>query len=187
MKKLPLFLTSLLCLTIFLSSCKKHVVQPVNQLSLLPPATQTGANTFGCLVNGQAFVPGGSIFSAPFIQCNYIFTGGGYNLTVAATNKENTNLYKGVIVATDSLQVVEGQTFTFNKFKSGNADASYTLYPDIGIIQYETTNKVSGSLWITKLDTIHQIVSGTFNFNAINSALDTVKITDGRFDMHYTR
>ena len=39
------------------SSCKKQIVQPVNELSLLPAATQTGAGTFGCLLNGVAFVP----------------------------------------------------------------------------------------------------------------------------------
>ncbi|MDP3665037.1 MAG: hypothetical protein Q8R50_00025, partial [Sediminibacterium sp.] len=50
------------CFTII--SCKKSV----NQLSLLPPITNTGANTFGCLVNGVAMLPksGSPTWSNPF-------------------------------------------------------------------------------------------------------------------------
>jgi len=29
-------------------------------LEQLPPATQTGANTFGCLLNGEAWTPSGN-------------------------------------------------------------------------------------------------------------------------------
>ena len=36
------------------SSCKKDKL--VNEIDKLPPATQTGANTFGCLVNGKAWI-----------------------------------------------------------------------------------------------------------------------------------
>ena len=45
----------LLALSSLCTSCKKDA--PQDELSKLPPATQTGANTFGCLVNGKAFVP----------------------------------------------------------------------------------------------------------------------------------
>ena len=34
---------------------------PKTELEKLPPATQTGANTAGCLVNGVAFLPKGYI------------------------------------------------------------------------------------------------------------------------------
>lgn len=44
-----------------------------------------------------------------------------------------------------------------------------------------------GILTVKKLDTINQIISGTFWFTAVNSNGDTVKITDGRFDVYYTR
>ena len=42
-----------LVLLLLSSSCKK------DNISKLPPPTQTGENTFGCLVNGKAFVPKG--------------------------------------------------------------------------------------------------------------------------------
>ena len=53
MKIYPLLLAALLGL----SQCKKNDINPVDQL---PPATQTGANTFGCLVNRQVWLPKGN-------------------------------------------------------------------------------------------------------------------------------
>jgi len=49
----------LLTISFFLlsSSCKKN--KPTNPVDQLPPETQTGANTFGCLINGEVFKPGG--------------------------------------------------------------------------------------------------------------------------------
>ncbi|TXT34444.1 MAG: hypothetical protein FD136_331 [Chitinophagaceae bacterium] len=41
------------------SSCRKN--KPVNPIDQLPPETQTGANTFGCLVDGGVFKPGGTV------------------------------------------------------------------------------------------------------------------------------
>lgn len=52
-RKLPLSLCLLLTQC---SQCKKDDPAPEEQL---PPATQTGANTLGCLVNGQPYTPGG--------------------------------------------------------------------------------------------------------------------------------
>jgi hypothetical protein len=155
----------------------------------LPAATQTGANTFGCLVNGQAFVPKNrNILEGPDLQCNYIYTDGGYGLTVAGGNKNSDGTLTGVIVSTDSLPVRQGQTLIFKTFAPGDADASYTLYyPSGSENQYVTNSAVSGQMIITKLDTIKQIVSGTFYFDAVNESGSTVKITNGRFDMHYTR
>lgn len=46
------------CLTMFIGAgCKKN--KPKTELEKLPPITQTGANTFGCLVNGRTWIPKG--------------------------------------------------------------------------------------------------------------------------------
>jgi hypothetical protein len=175
-----------LSLIILSSSCKKHVIKPVDQLSLLPPATQTGARTFGCLVNGQAFVPKDrSIIEGPLLQCNYIFLNGGYYFLLALVNSNN-GLVQGVRVATDSLAIAQGQSYKFAIYRKGNADAAYNLTGTQNR-SYVTNTTVSGYLTITKLDPIMQIVSGTFYFKGINAPGDTVNVTDGRFDMPYTR
>ena len=128
MKLIQSIVLSVLSLVILSSSCKKHVIQPVDQLSLLPPATQTGANTFGCLVNGQAFVPQNrSIIEGPYLESSYIYTNGGFHLTVSAGNKNSDGSVTGVAVATDSLAITQGQTLMFRTFAPGNADGSYDI------------------------------------------------------------
>ena len=40
-------------------------------ISSLPPATQEGKGTFGCLVNGASFTPKGSSFGGPVLSSYY--------------------------------------------------------------------------------------------------------------------
>ncbi len=108
---------TILFVFLFFTACKKHTITPVNQLSLLPPATQTGARTFGCLVNGQAYIPQNqNLLEGPDLQCNYIYTEGGYHLTVAGGNKNSAGVLSDVIVGTDSLAVAEGGVYDFSTF-----------------------------------------------------------------------
>lgn len=185
---LLLLLSAWLC---FGASCKKNNPNPnTDQLSLLPAATQIGANTFGCLVNGQAFLPQNNSFNgqAPY-QCNYIFTNGGYNLTVQGTNDISSSPYAyQIILATVSLSIKQGQTLKLENYnENGKACALYQLISGT-YIRYQTTTIVNGQLYISKLDSVKQIVSGTFSFSAINLTKgDTVHVTDGRFDMKYTQ
>ena len=61
----------LICICPFWS-CKKHTSKPSNPVDKLPAATQTGANTFGCLVNGEVVVihkPFGDL--SPAYGCEY--------------------------------------------------------------------------------------------------------------------
>src|SRR6185503_9360933 len=60
-KIFPLLLLSVL----LTGNCKKD---NIDELSKLPPATQSGANTFGCLINGSAFIPNGYDGSKPNIH-----------------------------------------------------------------------------------------------------------------------
>jgi hypothetical protein len=189
MKNLNSILLLILGLTLASSSCKKHIVKPADQLSLLPPATQTGANTFGCLVNGQAYVPKNrSILEGPIMQCNYIYLRGGYYFNVSGGN-DNSTAATAILVQTDSLFVKEGQPLILREYATPGAASGTYAYGAAGNsgVVYHTNQSYNGQLNVTHLDTIKQIVSGTFYFTAINDKGDTVKITDGRFDMHYTR
>lgn len=63
------------------------------------------------------------------------------------------------------------------------------------LIRDESGNKVfdsfgvpnpnSGRINILRLDTINYIIAGTFYFDAVNKEGDTIKVTDGRFDLKY--
>jgi hypothetical protein len=48
-------------LVLLLIQCHKDSPNPAKPEDQLPAATQTGANTFGCLVNGQPYTPKGNV------------------------------------------------------------------------------------------------------------------------------
>jgi len=54
MKKTTNLLLLLFSLASIFASCKKEKM--VEEIDKLPAATQNGANTFGCLVNGKAWI-----------------------------------------------------------------------------------------------------------------------------------
>ncbi len=72
--------------------------------------------------------------------------------------------------------------------KKGNASADYFGTGPIQVSKFETDGlQYTGELFIKKLDTVNQIVSGTFWFDAINSNGQKVEVREGRFDVRYTR
>ena len=66
---------SLLFISTILSCCNNDDDNSKTELEKLPPATQTGANTFGCLLNGSAFLPGNGQNT---LDCVYQFVDGEY-------------------------------------------------------------------------------------------------------------
>ena len=174
--------------TLTLSCCDKD--DDKTPLEQLPPATTTGANTAGCLVNGQAFLPKGSSQFGPTLSCFYQQDKDGYHLGLSINDKGNKSLYKTVQFATNPIQLVENTTYllglkTNNGTNYNSNFGEYYMLSFEGDKYYETTNIYIGELKITKLDTQQRIISGTFWFDAINSDGEKVEIRDGRFDMHY--
>lgn len=188
--KLPKLLFNLLLLMCFFtfSQCKKAKTNPIGEL---PPKTQTGANTFGCLVDGKAFTPGGSSLSGPNKGAvyQYLIPGipNGYTFAVSGTDKRNPETITSVGFGFDSVRISSG-LFLLNLRKNGQGGGCRfynNIFPNGNL--FNTNETVSGELLIKKFDTINQIVSGTFWFNAINSSNEKVEIREGRFDMRYTR
>jgi hypothetical protein len=184
MKTLSLFFLSLTLLTL---SCKK---EKVDQLSLLPAATQTGANRLGALVNGRAFVPENqSLISGPMLKCQYGYFGK-YIFTLSAGAKPGDGTTNGVSIATDSLKLTEGATIPLTQTSTpGMASAGYSTYSKSSLSalgkNFTTNATATGQLTITHLDTVNLIVSGTFQFTAVAADGETVSITNGRFDLRY--
>ena len=160
-----------------------------NPIDQLPPETQTGANTFGCLVNGQVFKPGGAQLSGGSLQCNYQFLNGSYYFILSGRNRSGTNPLTSVNLYTDSLPITQGLKLVLKNRINGTASGRYFgPESDINLATYLTNdNLFTGELWIKKLDTINQIVSGTFWYDAVNNNSQKVEIREGRFDMRYTR
>lgn len=166
----------LLILTVFsLTSCDKDD-KPKTELEKLPPATQTGERTFGCLLDDVAFVP-----TKPNCSSFYQYVNGYYfslqgNLYV---NKE----YILLGLSTDNLKIEEGKTYILQDKIDGNASAAYLNGND----SFYTSSIEKGEMKISKLDLIKHIVSGTFWYDIKDGKGVTHKIREGRFDMPFTQ
>ena len=180
----------LLITTTFLACCSKD--QPPTQLNpidQLPPATQTGANTAGCLVNGQAFLPKGNSFGGPILSCFYQQDADGYHLGLSITNKSSLE-NKSINISLNPQQLTEGSTYmlvlrTNNGSSYTSNFGEYIITNNINSgFQYRTTNTITGEIKITKLNASQKIISGTFWYDSILSN-DIIKVRDGRFDMRY--
>ena len=186
--------TSLLLLALFTTLIAGKCRKEKTLLEQLPPETQTGTNTFGCLVNGQVFKPGGALLTGGSLTSNYQYlnTGinGGYYFRLSGV-KGSGNNQTSVGLFTDSLKIQEGLKYLLDSSEKGKVYAHYsnlTNGPTQNEWFYETKKiNFGGELWIKKLDTINQIVSGTFWFDAVNANGQKVEVREGRFDVHYTR
>lgn len=147
---------------------------PPSQLDLLPPATQTGQRTFGCLVNGQAWTPAGSPFAGPLFTAQY------YDKRLGISANRAVLLNK-----TTSFQRLG---FSINNIAT---PGSYALNDSLRVGSYEnfdsacsmhTSTSQTGTVVITRLDLVNRIVSGTFAFTLETPACGKVVVTDGRFD-----
>lgn len=142
---------------------------PTNPVDLLPPATQTGANTFGYLINGEPLSITNSYHMTAIYQGGGVqFGGGGVYMVVLDPFTVNI-------------------PYVFMGIGEGTARAKYTKQIEEGITCfYEYGHTYEGFVKFSKIDTNNYIISGTFEFSTVNEQCDTVRITNGRFDMRYT-
>ena len=179
LRKTYLFLWSFLALTAI--QCSKDK---------LPPETQVGANTIGCLVNGQIFTPKKSFLSSGY-QCYYqqLFAGdSGLVFLVSGADLSNSSNIKDISIGISGVKIKQGlQIPLTDGTQIGNGRGQYTG----GNVQYEyiyyTTKILTGMMYIKKFDEINNIAAGTFWFTAVNSFGDTARVTEGRFDVEFTR
>lgn len=173
MKRILIALLPLMALI----SCKKDVTE-------LPAATQTGANTFGAKVNGNLWAPQGfgSLPANDILEARM----SGHDIVINARNFAS------------SPNETEFQLTIFNVTAPGvyplntnvthpNGTSSYGYYVKRNITpqdEWVTSATQTGSVTISKIDDVNRVVSGTFQFNA-GSLYNTgvLTVTEGRFDV----
>jgi hypothetical protein len=170
-----LLMISLFCSCLSLQNCGLFDFdgKPKTELEKLPRATNTGEGTFGCLVDGKAWVAKSGSWSPP------------------------TDAYyqEGVLSITAEVSAI-GQTMQLSLYDLNLTKQIYTLdaYPDsYGLLneinmycKHITFSEYIGSLTISHLDKVNYIISGTFEFDAYSADCNKkVSITKGRFDLHY--
>ena len=167
----------ILITTFTLSCCNKEDDNPQNPIDQLPLATQTGANTFGCLINGEPFVVTNTSLQTAIYQDGGLLIGGQKNI--------NNNLTQvSVFISETSIGEIisENNSYVLNS----NSVPKGEYYIENQNCFYFTSSNYTGSLMITKIDNINFIISGKFEFKSISeNCADIINITNGRFDLQY--
>lgn len=198
MKKRKMILFTAIALFLMFSGmgCEKKVLT-----EQLPPETQTGANTFGCLFNGKVFTPNEYIgFMMP--------SGGGGPISVYGYYHDTEN-YSNMIYAVRSSNITNIQYIHVyiyrmrlngvGSYKTGDKVAYHTHYhqpfccyiscravsPTTGQYKFYGSYANSGEINVTRCDNEKRIYSGTFNATLKEDGGDEiVHITEGRFDLN---
>src|SRR5690606_7751402 len=135
----------LIFLTTTISCCNKDDDNPPpDPVDQLPPATQTGAGTFGCLLDGEVFLPGNSSNN---LDCVYQFVNGGYYFALQSNKRDINNNRITLAIGTNRLEINEGGTYSLIDFTEGNASGIYSYANNANY----TSENNTGELKITKL------------------------------------
>ena len=178
----------LVLLAFFVITCKKSMPPS------LPPITETGANTFGCKINGQVWVP--------YYPCADIGTGGvqlEYNIAPLDSNSilplkfsmaaGNYNQYKFGPSFFNFIQASAGGITAPGDIKESLLISfNATIDADNHVQDYGQGRSPANYFRITRIDTVKGIVSGIFQLTMLSfltpsNVEDSISVTDGRFDV----
>lgn len=151
-KKYILGIVAIVCC---LSSC--DVEDESVDITIMPEVTTTGADTFGCLVDGWVYV-GGRFYK-------YEGQSDEWWSSVEFNHSEPQNVMKVQVWVKKNMAI----TFTIQSPEEGKE----TTFTDAYMGDEELSD---GTVKINRFDTREHIISGTFQGN---------RITNGRFDVHY--
>ena len=172
-------LTGSLLILLF-TQCGKHTPddpQPAVPPPTLPPVTQTGQNTVGFLLDGEVWVPAATRY--PLSSASYYKQGFGFLCNREAVQHTTLYLLRENVTAVGTYELSPA-TGPKEKVLSYVINLSPTE-----IDLYTVDSQHTGSLRITRFDTINKIVAGEFAGELVNASGKTIKITQGRFDLRY--
>ena len=164
----------LLLLPLLTPACEK---EPLDTLDELVPATQEGANTLGCLIDGEVFYNRGGSLSTQDIVANSASIP--YE-RVGIIGKDLTEWGNAKSVIVEVHPIEEGVSVPINSF------AAYSIGSGSNNIDYTIDLNEPYAISATYLNLSQRIISGTFNFTVVDTLTQDRKvITDGRFDVRY--
>ena len=179
------------------SRCERDAdtVQPARSaLDSLPPATQRAAGTFGCLLNGNAFIAKNTTAwgSAATNFALAVAPGTPGYLHITAYDKKyksgDYNLSRYNIEIEGYVPTLEAPQ-TYNIGINGDSMTVSAMFEDLQV-RYAIADDVPGSwargqLILTWVDHSLRKAAGTFWFDAWAPGQDTVHVRAGRFDSWY--
>jgi hypothetical protein len=159
-----------------LLSCHKHDPAPVDQL---PPATQTGQYTFGCLLNGQPWTPQGFDGTSNYsIDYDPSYAQGTLSIAAYRYTSSDSHSNQTIGLFSDSLK----STGRYKLRAGGHHGAVVDISAGCQYYSNRPPIYCKGTLVVTRLDKQAGIIAGTFEFTLAKAGCDTVKVTNGRFD-----
>lgn len=167
----------------FITCCKKTDSLQA-ELAKLPPITQTGANTFGCLVNGKAVTPNSSCTNCPPpISADYDFDPNGFfGIGCYYENGKRT-----IIVGLDS--ILTYRNYIINDNLNKNVRVTIANLNDTSICErvgtYYPFESINGYVKLNRVDIPNGIFCGTFEFTIKTKNCGNYEVTNGRFDYKF--
>ncbi len=165
----------------------------------LPPETQTGAGTFACKINGVVWQwkdPAPQwLDTRPRTVFRYDPNRWGGFLEIDGWNYSDGKTAANLLtLGVDSLPLFKekiinpnfGVSYIIKYSNFLNAKGQCQDFSSAGVLDTSKQFFSSGKLIISRFDQSAKIVSGTFNCTIYQFGCgDTLKITDGRFDVKY--
>jgi hypothetical protein len=162
---------------------------------IMPPITDTGANTIGVYIDGEVWTPYkrplGGIMGSPSLMSSSFSarTDSGYSISISGrqtrlddnTHSSNLSIY---LYLSDLNSVYD--TFYFDETNIGYFTHRATI--DDPKRAYQTSdfqNRAINWVHFHYFDTINEIMSGTFSFDAESDEHGIRQLRDGRFDMRF--
>ena len=176
---LTVYIAALLFMFAF-AGCSSNDDGDCQGVDCLPAATQTGENTFGALIDGEPFIPGGG--PNP-LDCIYQLVNGERYFTLQANKRDEDFNRITLALLTNTKELEAGQSYQLLTNDVGNVYGLYSFATNLS----QTNLDYTGSLTISRLDINAQIISGTFDFEILDYQGVLRRVTNGRFDMRFTQ
>jgi len=173
---------SLLLLSLLLVQCS-WLLPKKEVLPELPPPTREGNNTFGCYLNDKPWTPKGRMGTRSNLNMTYDPTYNGGHLAIRAFRIEG-NREQFMTIGLDSLTKAGIYSLSLPNKLGGAYFNDYNDHNNTACEYNDDSNLYrKGSLTITRFDLQARVIAGTFEFTLARPGCDTVRVTDGRFDM----
>jgi hypothetical protein len=188
----------ILLLPLFLSCTKTETPTPQDTL---PPITQVGANTAGCIINGKVLIPKNGSQAIGGSPAYGLTTGAGINFHSPIIGDD----YKYIQIQNLKDMGGDGIYVHFNDMTKGvgtyivgqsngqyfddgpsNPQIIANTYDGVNIGKTYYSSPNSGIINVTRFDYPNGIYSGTFSCTLYNkdNPNETIQVTDGRFDIN---
>lgn len=192
MKTLTIFIFSLLLFT----NCNRDNDTQADNSQKLPPETQTGANTFGCMINGRLFYPRDGIGDVMGTNKALSWWGSSssmyeYREMKVANFRDGKPINYMYFHLHDLPTIGVGEYIWRESNFNNDIDGLMQNYLYVRAFDYNsntwkwyTSYENSGKTTITKYGG-QPIVSGTFSGKLrTEDGSETIEIVDGRFDIN---